>query len=72
MPKIIERKLKTEVKKPAKTAVKKPVGKKPVEQKAENEAKPSAGAFFEAVGRRKTASARVRLFTQGDKDFLVN
>ncbi|MDD5145901.1 MAG: 30S ribosomal protein S9 [Candidatus Pacebacteria bacterium] len=30
------------------------------------------GKYYEAVGRRKTAIARVRLFTQGDKDFLVN
>lgn len=28
--------------------------------------------YFEAVGRRKTAIARVRLFTRGDKQFLVN
>ena len=28
--------------------------------------------FFEAIGRRKTAVARVRLFTKGDKQFLVN
>lgn len=28
--------------------------------------------YIEAVGRRKTASARVRLFTQGFKDILVN
>jgi small subunit ribosomal protein S9 len=28
--------------------------------------------YFEAIGRRKTAVARVRLFTKGDKDFLVN
>ena len=28
--------------------------------------------YFEAVGRRKTAVARVRLFTRGDKEFLVN
>lgn len=28
--------------------------------------------YFEAVGRRKTAVARVRLFTQGDKTILVN
>lgn len=28
--------------------------------------------FFEAVGRRKTALARVRLFTRGEKQFLVN
>jgi len=28
--------------------------------------------YFEAVGRRKTAVARVRLFTKGEKEFLVN
>ena len=28
--------------------------------------------YFEAVGRRKTSIARVRLFTQGEKEFLVN
>ena len=28
--------------------------------------------YFEAVGRRKTATARVRLFTRGEKQFLVN
>jgi len=28
--------------------------------------------FYEAIGRRKTAVARVRLFTKGDKEFIVN
>jgi small subunit ribosomal protein S9 len=28
--------------------------------------------YFEAVGRRKTSVARVRLFTQGEKEILVN
>ena len=28
--------------------------------------------YFEAVGRRKTSTARVRLFTQGDKTIEVN
>ncbi len=28
--------------------------------------------YFEAVGRRKTAIARIRLFTQGEKELLVN
>lgn len=28
--------------------------------------------YFEAIGRRKTAVARVRLFTRGDKVFLIN
>ena len=37
--------------------------------------KESAGKsdrYFEAIGRRKTAVARVRLYTKGDKEFLVN
>lgn len=28
--------------------------------------------YFEAIGRRKTAVARIRLFTKGDKEFLIN
>jgi len=28
--------------------------------------------YFEAIGRRKTAVARVRLYTKGDKEFMVN
>ena len=36
----------------------------------ENTGKPDR--YFEATGRRKTAVARVRLFTKGDKEFLVN
>lgn len=28
--------------------------------------------YFEAIGRRKTSVARVRLFTRGEKQFLVN
>ncbi len=28
--------------------------------------------YYEAVGRRKTAVARVRIFTRGEKQFLVN
>ena len=28
--------------------------------------------YFEAIGRRKTAVARVRLYTKGDKEFIVN
>jgi small subunit ribosomal protein S9 len=36
--------------------------------------KDSAGKdrYFEAIGRRKTAVARIRLYTKGDKEFLVN
>jgi small subunit ribosomal protein S9 len=28
--------------------------------------------YFEATGRRKTATARVRLFTRGEKQFMIN
>lgn len=28
--------------------------------------------YYEAIGRRKTAVARVRLYTRGDKEFIVN
>ena len=35
-------------------------------------AKPKLMHYFEAVGRRKTSIARVRLITQGEKGFLVN
>ena len=28
--------------------------------------------YYEAIGRRKTAVARIRLYTKGDKEFLVN
>jgi small subunit ribosomal protein S9 len=31
-----------------------------------------ADHYLEAIGRRKTAVARVRLFTKGDKEFIVN
>jgi small subunit ribosomal protein S9 len=34
--------------------------------------KKKADRYYEAVGRRKTAIARVRLYTRGDKVFLVN
>lgn len=30
------------------------------------------GRYFEGIGKRKTSVARVRLFTKGEKDFLIN
>ncbi len=50
-----------------KTTVKKKVLKKEIKKP---ELKPKR--YFEAVGRRKTAIARVRLFTQGEKVVIVN
>ena len=49
--------------------------KKVVSKKAEKpkiEVKPKPEKYFEAVGKRKTAVARIRIFTRGGKMFLVN
>jgi len=51
--------------------MKKPTTKKTITAKKKIE-KPKPAKYFEAVGRRKTAVARVRLFTQGEKLILVN
>lgn len=53
---------KTKTKTTKKTENKKEI-KKPV---------PKISRYFEAVGRRKTSIARVRLFTQGEKVILIN
>lgn len=55
----------------------------PKKEKVEKSTEESAGQtsvleeeksvrYYEAVGRRKRAVARVRLFTRGEKEFLVN
>jgi len=46
--------------------------KKPAKVKIEKKPAPEIERYFEATGRRKTAVARVRLFTRGEKLFLVN
>ncbi len=67
---------KPEVKKAARAkAVPKPapiLEAKPVEEAAAIEREPGTERYWEAVGRRKTAVARVRLFTKGDKGVWVN
>ncbi len=76
---------KTTAKKRAKAVVEKPVAskkEKPIKKVAKKEIKKPAeleivvpvksARYFEAVGRRKTAVARVRLSTQGDKECLIN
>lgn len=40
--------------------------------KSLKEASGKEDRYFEAVGRRKTAVARIRLYTKGDKEFIVN
>ena len=37
-----------------------------------DEAALKSDRYFQSVGRRKTAVARIRLYTKGDKEFLVN
>lgn len=44
-------------------------GMEPVDENGKTQ---KSNRYYEAVGRRKTAIARVRLFTRGDKSFIVN
>lgn len=53
------------IEKPKKKAVKKEI-EKPEIKKVELE------KYYRAIGRRKTAVAEIRLFTRGEKTFLVN
>jgi len=53
-----------------KRAVKKEKVKKEIKRPAKRAKK--GPKYWEGIGRRKTAIARVRIFTQGDKEFLVN
>lgn len=65
-----KKKAKKKVSKPAKK--KKKVTKKKAKKKKVKKRKPKKRKYYEAVGRRKTATAIVRLFTKGKKEFLVN
>ena len=52
---------------------KKTVSKKAkVLPKKEIEKEEVRSGYIESIGRRKTAVARVRVFTQGNKEFLIN
>ncbi len=53
-----------------KTKPKKPVKKTEKEEKIPRVKK--IVKYYEGVGQRKTATARVRIFSQGEKNFLVN
>ncbi len=57
--------------KPKKKITKKPVVKEEIE-KPDVKTYPKLEKYYEGVGRRKTAVARVRLWTKGDKVFTVN
>ena len=56
----------------AKTKIKKTTVKKPRKKAAPKKRKAVAGKFFESIGRRKTAKARVRIFATGSKKISVN
>lgn len=58
------------IKKSDKNAPLKKTKKLTVEAPAPEEERPSR--YYAAVGRRKRAVARVRLFTKGEKEFVVN
>ena len=58
---------------PKEKKVKKPISKKEVgKPKPKPLPKPKPIQYLEALGRRKTSVARIRLFTLGEKTFLVN
>jgi small subunit ribosomal protein S9 len=50
----------------------KKITKKRVKAKEPKKVAKKPERYFEAVGRRKTSIARVRIFTKGEKVFLVN
>ena len=64
------KKEKSTTKKPAVKKISDPVAEI-AEEKIEIEDKKN-NKYFEEMGKRKTARARVRLFTRGEKVFLVN
>ena len=77
MPKKITKTKKKEIKKVKKVKKEKSADKKVKEKKVRKKKiiEPKVKKltpYFEAVGRRKTAVARVRLWTQGEQEFLVN
>lgn len=69
--KITKKKVVKVVKK-KKVVAKKPKKKAPLKKPKVKVLKKKPDRYFEAVGRRKTSIARVRLFTRGEKIFLVN
>lgn len=70
--KSIKREKKTEKVKSKKKLKKAKEVEKKILKKEIKKPTPRPVRYFEAVGKRKTAVARVRLFTQGEKVFLVN
>ncbi len=65
---------KKEIKKPSpkKASVKEKAEKKEKVEKKEKTPVSDDSRYLESIGRRKSAVARVRVWTKGKKDFLVN
>ena len=63
---------KTKTKKAVSKKTKKTKVKKKVSKRKPRKAETDKEKYYEAIGRRKTATARVRLFTKGEGFFLVN
>lgn len=75
MPKIKKTIEKTEKKEVKKTVEKKQAKKtkaKPVVKAAKAKAPARKAKYWEGVGRRKTGVAQVRIFSKGNKEFIVN
>jgi len=63
----------TDIKKTKKTTVKKTPLKKEVVEKKEKKIKESfSGKYIQAIGRRKTSVAQVRLYEKGKGDIKIN
>jgi len=73
--KIIKKKQDKKIDKVKKKKRNPPTGKeskKEVKKVISQSSKKSPSKYFSAIGRRKTSQARIRLFTQGDKEIKVN
>ncbi len=71
--KVKKEKKKEKKEKKIKKEKKKKIEKKELEKKeAKKEKLVKPSRYYEAIGKRKTAVARVRIWTKGEKEFLVN
>lgn len=67
--KIVKKERKTKKRKVAVKEVKKEKAKK---ERVKKEKKEKPDKFYQSVGKRKTAVARIRIWTKGEKEFLIN
>ena len=55
-----------------KTKIVKKIEKKTAKKTVKKVEKKTVPKYYQAIGRRKTSVARIRLFTQGDKTIMIN